>query len=127
MDGGKVHTSSQISAAVIVLGGTIGAVDDYDSPFSADAEPESSWEAFFFRRRKSVADKVDEIIGFATTARKNGIVSLESQASSIEEPVSQEGAGPRRRWHRARQNPGTSWSLRSSSSKQDAEAEAKGF
>jgi len=85
MDGGKVRDVAQISAAVIVLGGTIGAVM-ITTPLSVLIRAGKQLGSVFFSQSESVSDKVDEIIEYATQARKNGIVSLESQADSIRDP-----------------------------------------
>jgi len=40
----------------------------------------------FFETAHSAADVIEEIVGYATQARKQGIVSLESQAAAIQDP-----------------------------------------
>lgn len=85
MDGGKMKDVAQVSAAVIVLGGTIGAVM-ITTPLSVLIRAGKQLGSMFFSKTESVSEKVDEIIDFATQARKNGIVSLESRASSIQDP-----------------------------------------
>jgi len=85
MDGGKVQDVAQVSAAIIVLGGTIGAVM-ITTPLSVLIRAGKQLGNVFFSKTESVSDKVDEIIEFATQARKNGIVSLESRAASIQDP-----------------------------------------
>lgn len=92
MDGGQVKDIAQISAAVIVLGGTIGAVM-ITTPLSVLIRAGKQLGSLFFSKSEHVSDKVEEIIEFATQARKNGIVSLESQASSIEDPFLKKALG----------------------------------
>lgn len=92
MDGGKLQDVAQVSAAVIVLGGTIGAVM-ITTPLSVLIRAGKQLGSLFFSKTDSVSDKVDEIIEFATQARKNGIVSLESQASSIQDPFLKKALG----------------------------------
>jgi len=92
MDGGKLQDVAQVSAAVIVLGGTIGAVM-ITTPLSVLIRAGKQLGSLFFSKTDSVPDKVDEIIEFATQARKNGIVSLESQASSIQDPFLKKALG----------------------------------
>ncbi len=92
MDGGRVQDIAQISAAVIVLGGTIGAVM-ITTPLSVLIRAAKQLGSVFFFKTESVSQKVDEIIEFATQARKNGIVSLESQASSIQDPFLKKALG----------------------------------
>jgi chemotaxis protein MotA len=85
MDGGKVKDVAQVSAAIIVLGGTIGAVM-ITTPLSVLIRAGKQLGSLFVAKSESVSDKIDEIIEFATQARKNGIVSLESRASGIQDP-----------------------------------------
>jgi chemotaxis protein MotA len=92
MDGGKVRDVAQISAAVIVLGGTIGAVM-ITTPLSVLIRAGKQLGSVFFSRSESVSDKVAEIIEYATQARKNGIVSLESQADAIQDPFLKKALG----------------------------------
>jgi chemotaxis protein MotA len=92
MDGGKVKDVAQISAAVIVLGGTIGAVM-ITTPLSVLIRAAKQLGGMFFSKTESVSERVEEIIAFATQARKSGIVSLESQASSIEDPFLKKALG----------------------------------
>jgi len=85
MDGGKIKDVAQVSAAIIVLGGTIGAVM-ITTPLSVLIRAGKQLGSMFFSKTESVSEKVDEIIDFATQARKNGIVSLESRAAGIQDP-----------------------------------------
>jgi chemotaxis protein MotA len=92
MDGGKLKDVAQVSAAIIVLGGTIGAVM-ITTPLSVLIRAGKQLGSVFFSKTESVSDKVDQIIEFATQARKSGIVSLELQASSIEDPFLKKALG----------------------------------
>jgi chemotaxis protein MotA len=85
MEGGKIKDISQITAAFIVLGGTFGAV--------MVSTPLSVLKGAVMRLIHVVMDKsqppdaaIEQLIGFATKARKNGLVSLESEAMGIEDP-----------------------------------------
>jgi chemotaxis protein MotA len=85
MEGGKVKDISQITAAIIVLGGTLGAV--------MVSTPMAVLKGAIQRIINIVLDKteppdavIEELIGFATKARKNGLVSLESEAMAIQDP-----------------------------------------
>jgi chemotaxis protein MotA len=85
MEGGKIKDISQITAAIIVLGGTLGAV--------MVSTPMSVLKGAFLRMIHVLLDKtqapdsvIEELIGFATKARKNGLVSLESEAAEIQDP-----------------------------------------
>lgn len=85
MEGGKIKDVSQITAAFIVLGGTLGAV--------MVSTPLAVIQGAALRLIHVVLDKtqppdavIEELIGFATKARKNGLVSLEREAMEIEDP-----------------------------------------
>jgi chemotaxis protein MotA len=85
MEGGKVQDVAQVTSAMIVLGGTIGAVM-ITTPLSVLIRAAKQLGSVFMPKSDSISEKVDEIIDFAAKARKNGIVSLESDASGIEDP-----------------------------------------
>jgi chemotaxis protein MotA len=85
MEGGKVKDVQQFTAALIVLGGTLGAVM-VTTPMSVLVRAARQLVSVFFAHTASRSDLIDEIIGYATVARKKGIVSLEQQAAAIEDP-----------------------------------------
>lgn len=85
MDGGKIKDVAQVSAALIVLGGTLGAVM-VTSPLAVLLRATKRLGMVFFDKAQSLASTVDQIIGFAAQARKQGIVSLEQQAGAIADP-----------------------------------------
>jgi chemotaxis protein MotA len=85
LEGGKVQDVSQITAAMIVLGGTIGAVM-LTSPMSTVLGAAKRLTAVFMERTEPYEKVLDEIVDFATQARKEGIVSLEKRASDLEDP-----------------------------------------
>ena len=75
-EGGKISDIVQISAAIIVLGGTLGAVM-VTSPLSALIAAVGGLKGVFFEEKLDPEAAVDEIIAYATKARKSSIVSLE--------------------------------------------------
>jgi chemotaxis protein MotA len=85
LEGGNLKQLLQGTAAMIVFGGTIGAVL-VTTPLSVALGATKALMHVFFERVQSLDSVVDEIIGYATTARKNGIVSLESEADRIHDP-----------------------------------------
>ena len=85
MEGGKVKDVQQFTAALIVLGGTIGAVM-VTTPIAVLMRAARQLVSVFFADSPSRSDMIDEIIEYATQARKKGIVSLEQQADAIEDP-----------------------------------------
>ena len=85
MDGGSFKDVRQVSAALIVLGGTLGAVM-ITTPMQVLLGAAKRVGAIFFEKTYTAATVIDEIVGYATQARKQGIVSLEQQANDIQDP-----------------------------------------
>jgi chemotaxis protein MotA len=85
LEGGKVSDISQFTAALIVLGGTLGAVM-ITTPLNTVLGAAKKFGSLFFGKQESPRAAIEEIIGYATQARKDGIVSLEAQASAIADP-----------------------------------------
>jgi len=82
LEDGKVKDVAQLTAAIIVLGGTLGAVM-VTTPLSLLRSAASRLLTVFFETTHAPEAVVEQIIGYATKARKNGIVSLEDQTESI--------------------------------------------
>lgn len=85
MEGGKIKDVSQITAAFIVLGGTFGAV--------MVSTPLVVLKGALLRLVHVIVDKtqapdaaIEELIAYATKARKNGLVSLENEALEVQDP-----------------------------------------
>jgi chemotaxis protein MotA len=85
LEGGKLTDIAQVTAAMIVLGGTIGAVM-VTSPIPALIAAAKGLKDVFFEQSRPPQQAIDEIIGYATKARKNSIVSLESDLPQIQDP-----------------------------------------
>jgi len=85
MEGGKIKDVAQITAAFIVLGGTMGAVM-VTTPTVVLLRGFKKLGAVFFDRAEPLTKTVDDIIMYATQARKQGIVSLEQQTNTIQDP-----------------------------------------
>jgi chemotaxis protein MotA len=73
---GSISDLTQISAAVIVLGGTLGAVM-LTCPLSALTAAAKGVKSVFLEETIQPEAAVEEIIGYATKARKSSIISLE--------------------------------------------------
>jgi len=85
LEEGKVKDVAQLTAAIIVLGGTLGAVM-VTTPMGLLRSAAGKLFAVFFETTHAPEAIVEQIIGYATKARKNGIVSLEDDTESIEDP-----------------------------------------
>lgn len=84
LEGGQVKDIAQVTALIVVAGGTAGAVI-VGTPLDV---LKGSARRFMgiFKSTESPDKRIDELIEYAARARKNGLVSLEQQASEIEDP-----------------------------------------
>ena len=85
LEGGKFSQILQLTAAMIVLGGTFGAVM-ITTPLSLLLAAVKKLPQVFWDGATSTANVVEEILAYATRARKNGIVSLEADVDKIADP-----------------------------------------
>ena len=85
LEKGSIMDLAQMTAAMIVLGGTFGAVL-VTTPLPIFMRGLKGFGGVFFNKATSPSATIDSLIHYATVARKNGIVSLESEAASISDP-----------------------------------------
>ncbi len=87
-----VHLSALMAptAAMIVLGGTFGAVF-ISFPLSACIKGFKDALIAFFPPKVDPEAVVKDIIGFATKARRNGLISLEQEAQNAKDPFIKKG------------------------------------
>jgi chemotaxis protein MotA len=85
LEKGSVQDVAQATAAMIVLGGTLGAVM-VTTPLPTMLRAFRGLGGVFWESAGSGAETIDALIQFATKARKNGIVSLEAEAAAIPDP-----------------------------------------
>jgi len=85
LEGGSLKDVAQITAAIIVLGGTTGAVL-VSTPGHVVAAALRRFAGVFGGNTTSPSQLIDEMIGYAAKARKNGLVSLEQEADRIADP-----------------------------------------
>ena len=92
LEKGKIQDVAQTTAAMIVLGGTIGAVL-VTTPLAVFLRALSGLGRVFFEQALSTGEMIETLIQFATKARKNGIVSLETEAAKIPDPFLRKSLG----------------------------------
>lgn len=85
LEGGKITDVAQKTALMIVLGGTIGAVM-VTTPMATLIRAVKCLGFVFFEKAQSNEEIIEEIIGYATKARKNSIISLETDLPNISDP-----------------------------------------
>ena len=88
LEKGSIRDIAQFTAALIVVGGTLGALL-INTPVSVLKAALANMKVVFFERSSNSSQLIDEIIVYATKARKQGIVSLESEALAIRDPFLQ--------------------------------------
>src|SRR6202050_664133 len=92
MEGGRIQDIAQVTSALIVLGGTLGAVM-ITTPLPVLLRAAKQFSSVIIGRVPETSEVIDEIIGYATQARKNGIVSLEQEAASSGDPFLKKALG----------------------------------
>src|SRR5215472_2183447 len=85
LEGGKLTDIAQVTALMIVLGGTIGAVM-VTTPLRTLLKAAKCLGSVFFEHAQEPAQAIEEIISYATKARKNSIISLEADLPNIADP-----------------------------------------
>jgi chemotaxis protein MotA len=85
MEKGSISDIAQGTAAMIVLGGTFGAVL-ITTPLSEVIGAARALRDVLFERSHSFHATIEEIIAYAGKARRHGIVSLEAEAERTADP-----------------------------------------
>jgi chemotaxis protein MotA len=85
LEGGHIGQILQPTAAMIVLGGTFGAVM-LQYPLAIVGTATKRLFGVFFHRETGSESCVRQLIHFANKARRSGIISLDQDLQSIEDP-----------------------------------------
>ena len=92
LEGGNIGQLLQITAAFIVIGGTTGAIVlSFPMPYIKNAL--SMLHDVFFPPTTNFETLITEIGGFATKARKEGIIALEKEANKASDGLLTLGLG----------------------------------
>jgi chemotaxis protein MotA len=92
LEKGRIQDIAQATAAMIVFGGTFGAVL-LTNPLRVVLGAFAAVRAVFIERASSTPAAIAQLIQFATKARKNGIVSLEAEAAAVPDPFLRKALG----------------------------------
>jgi len=84
LEGGKIQEILQPTAFIIVFGGTLGAVM-VTTPLHVLISTLRKTMLIFLEKQQTPDVIIEEVIGYATKARKNGIVSLEQEAEQVQD------------------------------------------
>ena len=85
LDGGKLGQMIQPTAALIVFGGTLGAVL-VQFPLSVVMQGVRNLSHVFLPVKDPAPQLIDDMIRYALRARRNGLVSLDAELEFIEDP-----------------------------------------
>lgn len=85
LEGGRIGQILQPTAAMIVFGGTIGAVM-VQFPLAVVLQAARRMTHVFFEKTPEAQALVKTMVGYATKARRNGIVSLDAELEKIRDP-----------------------------------------
>jgi chemotaxis protein MotA len=85
LEGGEIKDISQLTAGLIVMGGTVGAVL-INTPLHTVIGAGKRMVSVFFEKNLAPEVLTEQLIEYATKARKNGVVSLEQDANSVQDP-----------------------------------------
>lgn len=85
MEGGKISQITQPTAALIVIGGTVGAVM-LQFPLDIFLAALKKIVRIFLPGKSSNEEVLNQIVAFANKARKSGIVSLDQDLPTVEDP-----------------------------------------
>jgi chemotaxis protein MotA len=85
LDGGQVRQLLQPTAAMIVFGGTFGAVM-VQFPFSVVKQAVVQLKAVFFGKKDPAAKLIEDLTSYAVSARRNGLMSLDGELELIDDP-----------------------------------------
>ena len=88
LEGGRISDVAQLTAGMIVLGGTLGAVM-ITTPLTLLFDGVKKLPTLLWETTLATEAVRDEILTFATRARRNGIVSLEQDVNGIADPFLQ--------------------------------------
>lgn len=90
VEGGTTGHLVQIAAAVIVFGGTFGAVL-LSFPMKDLKLATNSLKLIFFNKKLSYEDTIDTILELLILARRRGLLALQSELENIKDPFLRRG------------------------------------
>ena len=85
LEGGKLSDVQQITAALIVLGGTMGAVM-VTTPLSVFLSAVKKLPSLFWHANVPTQAIIDLILQLSMMARKSGLISLDNELDSVPDP-----------------------------------------
>lgn len=92
LEGGNLHDIAQLTAVLIVIGGTLGAVM-VTTPAATLAAAVKKVPSIFWQPAFDAHQAMNQILKLAGQARRGGIISLEKDVANISDPFLQKALG----------------------------------
>ena len=92
LEGGEIRDIAQLTAAIIVLGGTFGAVM-INTPLPVVIGAVKRVGSVFFEKAQPYSEVLEQMIEYATKARKAGLMALEQESASQADPFLRKALG----------------------------------
>ena len=90
LEGGHVSSIVQLTAAVIVIGGTVGAVM-VNYPMAIFLKALANSKMIFFNVHMDSRAMIAQIVQLATLSRKQGLLALEDKLKTLKDPFLKKG------------------------------------
>lgn len=90
LEGGHVGSIMQLTAFIIVIGGTIGAIC-VQSPLSVMLKSISMLSLALFDQKQDLKGDITRIIELANLSRKQGLLALEAKLKEVKDPFFRKG------------------------------------
>jgi len=90
LEGGRFSDISSITAGMIVVAGTLGAVM-ITTPLKQLLQAAKSLSGVFWDSTPSNSESISQILHFARLARRSGLTSLESEVNQLDDPFMRKG------------------------------------
>jgi chemotaxis protein MotA len=85
LDGGKLAQMLQPTAALIVIGGTLGAVI-VQFPFTVVLQAIGQLQAVFLGKDDPAVELLAQLVQFTQVARRSGIIALDNELEFVQDP-----------------------------------------
>jgi len=90
LEGGHVGSILQLTAFMIVIGGTLGAMF-VQNPMNVVVKGFGMLSMAFLDRKQNLKARITQIIELANLSRKSGLLALEGKIKEIDDPLFQKG------------------------------------
>lgn len=90
LEGGHIGSILQLTAFIIVMGGTFGAIC-VQNPLSVVIKGFASLSLALFEPKNHAKEHIAQIVDLANTSRKQGLLALEGKLKDIKDPLFRKG------------------------------------